>query len=172
MTVTGRIADLILTYADGPRMLEEVLAGIPEDELHFRPGPERWSIHENVIHIADAEIVGAMRLRFLLAQPGATLVGYDQERWGRAFDYSRQSRDEALALFAALRSTTTRLLKAAPASAWEHVGTHTERGPLALVPLLQIYADHVPYHLRTIAKRRRQYAEGHGQAGARSRSSG
>ncbi len=35
-----RMAELVRAYAEGPRLLESALAGIPESELRFKPGPE------------------------------------------------------------------------------------------------------------------------------------
>jgi uncharacterized damage-inducible protein DinB len=154
-----RIADLIDAYADGPRLLEEAVASIPEDERRFKPGPEHWSIHENVVHVTDTDLVAAGRIRYVMAQPGATLVGMDQEVWGRALDYWSQPFDEALRLLRAVRASTVPLLRRAPASAWEQSGNHTESGPMTLEWIVEHFVDHIHYHLRTIAKRRRQFAE-------------
>jgi DinB family protein len=158
MTTPSRIEELIQAYAEGPRLLEAVVAGIPPTELEFSPGPEHWSIHENVVHVADTELVGATRMRYVIAQPGATLVSFDQEKWARVLDYRSQPLGEAIALFRAVRRTTTDLLKRTPAAAWEQIGVNTESGPQTLEWLVEHFADHVPYHLRTIAKRREQYA--------------
>ena len=154
-----RIDELVQAYAEGPRLLESALSGIPEDEMRFKPGPEHWSIHENVVHVADTDLVAAVRMRFVVAQPGAPLVGFDQERWGQALGYSAHSRVTAVHLFRLIRESTTDVLRRAPADAWEQAGIHSESGPQTLEWMVGHFADHVHYHLRTIAKRRRQYAE-------------
>jgi DinB superfamily len=153
-----RIQQLIQSYAAGPDRLETAVRDISEDEMRFTPGPEHWSIHENVVHLADAEIVHAARIRYVIAEPNATLTAFDQTRWARALDYHLQSRPGALALFRAIIDSTAEVLRRAPGEAWEHVGLHTEAGRLTLEQLVEEYADHVPYHLRTIAKRRDQFA--------------
>jgi DinB family protein len=154
-----RIVELVRAYAEGPRLLESALAGIPEGELRFKPGPEHWSIHENVIHLADADLIGAVRMRFVLAEPGSTLVPFDQERWAETLGYSAHSLPMALSLFRVTRESTADILARAPQDAWEHAGMHTASGPQTLEWLVDHFADHVHYHLRTIAKRRKQYAE-------------
>ncbi len=160
MVITAqRIDDVIRAYAEGPKLLEAAVAGIPKAELQFKPGPEHWSIHENVVHVADTDLVQAARVRYILAQPGSTLVGFDQNLWASAMDYGSQSFEGSLALLRALRASTTDLLRRAPAAAWEQAGMHTDYGPQTLEQSVQRYADHVHYHLRTIAKRRKQYAE-------------
>ena len=159
MATSGRIDDLIRAYAQGPRHLEAAATGIPPAELSFTPGPEHWSIHENVVHVADTELVGAARMRYVIAEPGAALVSFDQTKWASALDYRSQSLRGALALFREIRAVTTEMLKRVPAEAWEQVGMNTESGPQTLEWLVEHFADHVPYHLRTIAKRRAQYAQ-------------
>jgi uncharacterized damage-inducible protein DinB len=156
--MSRRTEGLIQAYADGPRLLEAAVAGIPEQELHFTPGPGHWSIHENVIHVADCDVVAAARMRYVIAQPGATLVSFDQEQWAKALDYRSQPLDRALTVFRAIRASTAAVLRRAPAEAWEQIGVNTEAGPQTLEWLVEHFADHVPYHLRTIAKRRAQYA--------------
>ena len=156
--ISSRIQELISAYAEGPRLLESAVAGISPGELHFTPGPEHWSIHQNVVHVADSDLVAATRMRFVVAEPGAALVSFDQEKWARAMDYGSQSLEGALGLFRAIRAATTEVLRRAPAAAWEHAGINTEAGPQTLEWIVEHFADHVPYHLRTIAKRRAQYA--------------
>ncbi len=39
-TTSGRIQDLIRSYAEGPRLLEAAVADLSQDELRFTPGPE------------------------------------------------------------------------------------------------------------------------------------
>ncbi len=159
MTASSRIQALINAYAEGPRLLEAAVAGLTQDELCFRPGPEHWSIHENVVHVADTDLVGATRMRYVIVQPGSTLVSFDQNAWARVLDYGAVSMPQSLALLRAVRATTVEMLGRAPAEAWEQIGINTEAGPQTLEWLVEHFAGHVHYHLRTIAKRRTQYGQ-------------
>jgi len=158
MPTAQRVSELLRTYAEGPDRLDAAVRGIPPDELAFTPGPGHWSIHENVVHVADTELVGAVRFRFVLAQPGALLVSFDQERWATALDYASWPVASALTVFRAVREPTLAMLRRAPMEAWTQTGVHQEAGPQTLEWLVEHFADHVSYHLRTIAKRRSQYA--------------
>jgi hypothetical protein len=159
MLTTDRIAHLIADYAGGPARLEAAVAGLPQDELVFKPGPEHWSIHENVIHVTDMDLNAAARIRHILGRPGATLIGVDQEAWGRMMDYASQPLAESLALLRAIRAATTPILRRMPPEAWEYTGAHNEYGPQTVEWIVNHFAEHIDYHLNTIAKRRRQYAE-------------
>jgi len=90
------------------------------------------------------------------------LCPFDQTRWAQALGYRSHALQDALALFRAIRASTTEVLRRAPVEVWEHAGTHTEYGRQTLEQLVEHWADHVPYHLRTIAKRRAQYAQARG----------
>jgi len=157
--IPQRTGDLIQAYADGPRLLEAALIGLSDEELHFKPGPEHWSILESVVHLTDTDLVAAARLRYVLAQPGATLVSFDQNAWATALQYSSQSVRQALALFRAVRESTADLLRRAPAQAWGFAGVNTQYGPQTVEWIVEHFADHVQGHLKTIAKRRQQHSE-------------
>ena len=159
MLTSERIAALIQAYADGPGKIEAALAGLSKEELHFKPGPEHWSIHENVVHLADTDLIAASRIRYVLAKPGATLVGYDQNRWAVALDYASRSLQATLALMRAVRASTVEILRRAPAEAWGYAGAHTEYGSQTIEWIVGHFAEHVDGHLATIAKRRQQFAE-------------
>ncbi len=158
MPTAQRVNELLRAYAEGPELLEAAIRGISPDEMTFSPGAGHWSIHENVVHVADCDLVAAVRIRFVLAQPGAPLTGFDQGRWAAALDYKAWPVPSALTLFRAVREPTADMLRRAPMEAWAHAGMHSESGPQTLEYLVDHFADHVHYHLRTIAKRRSQYA--------------
>ncbi len=163
-TAAARIAALITAYAEGPGLLSRALAGIPEDELRFTPGREHWNIHENVMHVVENDLVYAVRLRSLLAEPAKIPVSFDGSRWSRALGYQAQPLREAVALFRAGRESTTALLRTLPQDAWDRSGPHWEQDAGSLLKIItlaqavELFADHLQYHLRTIAKRRAQYA--------------
>ncbi|MDR7544185.1 MAG: DinB family protein [Armatimonadota bacterium] len=158
MPTVQHIAALIQAYADGPRLIEEAIRGMSADELHFKPGPEHWSIHENVIHVVDTDLIAAGRMRFIIAQPGTMLVGMDVGRWAQTMAYPAQPLAEAVELLRAVRASTAALLRRVPPATWEQTGTHTEAGPQTLEWLVEHFVEHIHYHLRTIAKRREQFA--------------
>lgn len=157
--IPQRISELIQAYADGPRLLEGAVAGLSDQELNFKPGPEHWSILESVVHLTDTDLVAATRLRYVLVQPGATLVSFDQNAWATTLQYSSQSARQALALFRAVRESTADLLRRAPAQAWGYAGVNTQHGPQTVEWIVEHFAEHVQGHLKTIAKRRQQHNE-------------
>ncbi|HUE95231.1 MAG TPA: DinB family protein [Longimicrobiaceae bacterium] len=141
---------LLEAYREGPSRLRAVLVGLSEEELdgHLRPG--KWSIRENVVHVVDSELVGAVRFRLTYAEPASVLPFYDQDRWAVALRYGAVGEAgiaDVLDLFSLLRRTTLPLLEAAAPEEWEREGHHPGHGVLTLRQLLELYADHSEWHV-------------------------
>ena len=149
MTAAER-AVLIDQYAAGPARLRAALATVPPEAIQWRPAPGEWSAHEVVVHCADSESNSYCRVRYLLAEPDPVIVGYDQERWARDFDYHALPLEPALATVDAVRGNTVPLLRGLPEAAWARRGRHTESGPYSMLDWLRIYADHLEGHARQI----------------------
>lgn len=142
--------NLIQQYADGPARLRGVLSTVPPEAMQWRPAPSEWSAHDIVCHCADSETNAYARIRFLVAEKEPTIVGYDQDRWARVFDYHSLPLEPALAVVDAVRASTTALLRRLPGDAWERFGRHTESGHYTAEDWLRIYAGHLEGHARQI----------------------
>ena len=141
---------LIQQYADGPARLKAALAKVPVAALVWRPAAGQWSAHEIVCHCADSETNAAARIRYLVGEKNAVLLGYDQDGWAVVFDYHRHPLEPALALVEAIRANTIALIRRLPAEAWGREGRHTESGRYTAEDWLTIYADHLEGHARQI----------------------
>ncbi len=137
----------ITHYGNAYTLLTEALARFPREMWHFRPAPDDWTIHEIVVHITDSEANSYIRARRLIAEPGKTLMGYDEMQWARALDYHHLDTEDAVELFRWLRGNTHKLLQTLPESVWQNTGHHTESGPMTLEDWLDIYTRHVPEHV-------------------------
>jgi hypothetical protein len=145
--------ELIARYRDGHRAVVEALAGITEAELDARPAPEEWSAREVVHHLADSEMTSAIRLRKLLAEDDAVIVGYDEPEFARRLHYDRPI-EASLEALAAARRTTAEILDRLDDAEWRRMGTHTESGPYGVEDWLRIYAAHAHEHAEQISKAR------------------
>ncbi len=152
--------DLLTVYKAGPTRLGGILVGLTDEELKQRPQPpqeDKWSIQEIAMHVADAEIMGAARLRQALAETGASFALYDQDAWTRELGYrsrDRKALENAVRLFSALRIGSTLLLETAKEQDWTKWGNHADWGPLTVRQLLELYADHGERHIEQIVAAR------------------
>ena len=134
----------------GPGILEEALRGITEEEASFVPAPGKWTIRQVMRHVADTEIVVAMRMRQIIAEEKPTLIPFDQNLWAANLGYEKTGVAKALASFRSLRDDTSALLEALPAHAFGRVGVHPERGAKSLLEWVSLFGGHVAVHAKQI----------------------
>lgn len=88
-----------------------------------RAGRGGWSVRDVLVHLADAELVRAARLRFVLAAEVApTLPSFDEGVWKRRLQYLWRSPEAALALYDALVFGNVELLRRFDGAAFGRVG--------------------------------------------------
>ena len=139
-------AALIDRYERGPARLAAAYAKVPAEARQWRPGPDRWSAHEIIVHCADSEANAALRIRFLLTEDDARIQAYDQVHWARTLDYHTLPVEPAMATVAAVRAHTVPLLRRMADRDWQRAGQHPESGPYSAERWLQIYAEHLEKH--------------------------
>ena len=110
---------LIESYGKAYDTLVAALQEFPKEMWQWKPSPEKWSIHEIIVHIADSEANSYIRCRRFVAEPGSAVLGYDQDKWAAALNYHEQSTDDALQLFKYLRKASYDLIKNIPDEVWE-----------------------------------------------------
>ena len=82
-------AALIERYRDGHRVVLEALAGATDAELDAAPAaPDEWTARQVVHHLADSEMMSALRLRRLIADDHPVIEGYDEPRFARRLFYA------------------------------------------------------------------------------------
>ena len=139
-------------YGAGPALLRSAWEELPAEARRWRPAEGKWSAHEVVVHCADSETYGSIRIRLLLAEAEPLIVGYDENEWAKRFDYHASDPDEALDLVARVRHRTVRMLRALPGEAWGRVGRHTHSGVYGTDDWLRIYAEHLEVHAAQIRR--------------------
>jgi hypothetical protein len=137
----------ISQYGHAHATLTAAIQQFPREMWQFKPSPADFSIHEIIVHIADSEANSYARCRRAIAEPGSTVMAYDEMRWAAALDYHRQDPDEALELFKWLRRLSYHLIRDLPAEAWSRTIHHPENGLMTLDDWLDVYARHIPEHI-------------------------
>jgi hypothetical protein len=148
-----------MAYAQGPARLKAALAKYPKESLDFKPGPGKWSLQDIVFHLAESELHGYLRGRTIIAESGAGIQAFDQDRWAQSLDVSAQPMDEVVDLFRLLRELMARQLRALPEAAWEQFAVHSERGPITLERWLEIYVGHLETHLAQMERTHQAFCQ-------------
>lgn len=145
-------ARLIRQYGDGYRAVRDALDGVTEEELD-RAAEGEWTPRQVAHHLGDAEMIGATRIRRLLAEPNAAIHGYDEKLFSERLTGDRPIEPSVEAMRWA-RESTVQLLERMTDSDWERAGTHNERGRYTPEDWLRLYAGHAHDHAAQIKRAR------------------
>lgn len=152
----------ILSYVEGKEplaaqaataeRLAQLIEGVSASELRRRPTLDKCSVSEIVAHLADGEIVGGFRVRFILGSPGSPVVGYDQDKWVTSGHYGKRDPQKSVELFRVLREANLGLLESLQPEQWKQYGMHSERGKESIEHIVRMFAGHDVNHLQQIEK--------------------
>ncbi len=141
-------------YGKAYDLLMEFLPSLPPEIWLYKPSPERWSVHEILLHIADSEANSYIRCRRFIAEPGSSVMAYDENRWASSLNYHGQSASAALELFRCLRAASYALIRDLPDEVWSNTIEHPENGTMTFDDWLDTYERHVPVHIEQMLRNR------------------
>jgi hypothetical protein len=150
---------LIDDYLAGPELLRRALAGMSNEQFLARPVPGRWSTLEVICHLADFEIVGADRIKRVIAENEPTLFGGDEKLFAARLAYHQRSADEELLLIELIRKQVARILRTLKPEDFQRRGIHAEAGPLTLEAFVQRSTRHIVHHVQFIVEKRNAMAQ-------------
>ena len=142
--------DPLQVIAATASQLEQLFDALGAKGVNQPPAAGKWSAREIVCHLADCELVFAVRLRQTLAEDRHTVQPFDQEKW--AATYAAYDASMALAVFAATRHWNLALIRTVPPTALSKPVFHPERGEMTFKTLIETMAGHDINHLRQIEK--------------------
>jgi hypothetical protein len=155
----SELADLLERFRRGAELVAMATTGAAGPELDYRPAENKWSVRMIVCHLADVEVVSAMRLRQVIAEENPHLQGFNGEAWADHLDYGKRKISQALETFRRMRGENYELLKDLPESAFSRTGMHTELGQVTVRDLLKLNAEHAESHVRQVQATRASYKE-------------
>ena len=148
-------------FGRAPVLLSSSLRHFPKKMWLYKPAPDRWSIHEIILHLADNEATSYIRCRRFIAEPGSPVLAFDSARWAGALGYFHQSTREALEIIRRLRRTTYQLLLSVPDHIWLNTVEHPQEGPLTLEGWLEQQERHIPRHIEQMKELHEEWLTTH-----------
>ena len=106
-----------------------------------------WSAAFVIHHITDAEIQFGVRYANALCEENPTIVPFDEEKFPTGLQYSKRSVSVSLESFAASHAMNYEILKNASDADWQRISTHPQRGPVTLLQLVTLSANHIESHI-------------------------
>jgi hypothetical protein len=148
--------ELIADFEDGYSLVDKLIEGIGSEEMKFVP-PQRdaWSINDFLVHFLDADVSLCFRVRSAIAEPGKAVPVWEEEAWHDALRYDDQDGLACLALAKGLRAFAGKGLRSVVDEDWSSYSIiHPARGRLELEQLIEMYRQHIVFHLPLIKRNR------------------
>jgi len=142
--------DAKTVIAETPAKLKDLAAKLGPQKLNHSPAPGKWSPREILCHLADCELVFAVRLRQTMAQPHHVVDPFDQDDWAKP--YAAYTADAALAVFTAVRQWNVTLIQNASPELLAKPVSHPERGPMTFQTIVETMGGHDTNHLQQLEK--------------------
>jgi hypothetical protein len=142
-------------YIAGANIPAESIRGLSSQELNAFPVPGTWSIQQVILHLMDSDLIGADRMKRVIAEETPTLLAYDETAFSKRLFYETLDPTQACEVFRLNRLLTGAILKKLPEAAFNRTGNHTERGRETLADLVQGYTEHLNHHMKFIKEKRK-----------------
>ncbi|MCA9048958.1 MAG: DinB family protein [Planctomycetaceae bacterium] len=147
------IRSILEAYSAGPDQLRSLVAGLDAEAVDAIPIPGKWSVRQVVCHLTDFEIIGAERMKRVLAEDNPALQNADPGLYAQTQRYDRRDVGDELALIDGIRRHTRSILEQCDIEDFQRTGVHSVDGPLTLEALLERVTNHLPHHLRFIREK-------------------
>ncbi len=142
-TPTRRIV-LLQSLGAAPAQAADALAALPDEAHAWQPGPDEWSAHNVLAHLAAAEPPMLRRMIRIRDESNPFLPYFGPET---AKPDSAEPLPQILERYRAERDRLLALLAELPLAAWDRPAVHQTLGPTTLTGQVQNIVRHDSEHL-------------------------
>ena len=146
-----------------PEILRGLMAELSDEDVRWKPGPDRFSVGEVLAHLSHSEgHCYRMRLDRFMAEERPEFEP-DDARF-HLERYRTADPEDAFDHFEEQRETNVEFLRGLTAGAGDRVALHKAAGPITLTNMLHEWAMHDLGHVRQVAElvRARKHLAGAG----------
>jgi hypothetical protein len=141
-------------YVAGANAVSRAIEGLTRQQLLACPIPGTWSIQQIVLHLMDSDLVGADRMKRIIAENHPTLISSDQDAFVARLGYEDQDAAAAAEIFRLNRLLFGEVLRRQPDEVFDRTGYHNEDGVVVLGDMVGKYVEHLEHHLGFLRKKR------------------
>jgi hypothetical protein len=128
----------------------EAIARLDAKTLARSYGPGKWNGVELLAHMADADLMYYTRFLKVIAEEGAPIVPFDQDRWAVELRIGERPPSVSIAAITASRRGFLHYLATLPPDVLERKTFHPERGTINAFDLAELLAAHALHHLEQL----------------------
>ena len=129
-----------------------LLSGISEERSNYRYAPDKWSIRELAVHVADTERIFGYRSLSIARGDTRSLLGFDEKLFATNADADARPFRDIVEEFAAVRRATVAMFRGFSDAAWERVGT-ANGSRINVASLAHVTLGHARHHANVLRER-------------------
>jgi uncharacterized damage-inducible protein DinB len=133
-------------------VIEVLIYGLSEDELRFRPIPDKWSIHENIAHLACYQPRVITRTNKILKEENLSFESYIPEEDPEFSKFLSMTISELISNLKSNRLELVRLVSNLTNEQLKRTGTHSKFGKMSILEWTEFFLLHEAHHIYTIFK--------------------
>jgi hypothetical protein len=149
--INPEIEKLAADYEAATNVFLEAVKKVTLADLD-KPKQDGWNARQVIHHLADSESQSCARLKRLVAEPGTTIQGYDENKWAQSatLGYLELPIENSLELFKASRAASLEIIKRLKPEQLSNAGVHTESGAYDLRKWFSSYINHPKDHAQQL----------------------
>lgn len=133
-------------------VIEVLIFRLSEDELRFRPIPDKWSVHENIAHLACYQPRVIARTSKILEEENPSFESYIPEEDPEFSKFLYMTVSELISNLKSSRFELVHLMSTLTDEQLKRTGTHAKFGKMNLIEWTEFFLLHEAHHLHTIFK--------------------
>ena len=139
-------------------IFRQMLSGLYEDMILWRPLPEKWCMLEIICHLYDEEREDfRARTKQVLEIPGLQLPQFDPQAWVESRRYMEQDYQAKLDDFLEERTQSVEWLQNLADPDWNNAYDHPKLGKMTAWMFLSNWLAHDYLHIRQVMKLKFEY---------------
>jgi hypothetical protein len=139
-------------------VLLNLLVGVSQDAVLWKPDPKKWCLLEIICHLVDEEKEDfRARLKKTLEDPDTPFDPIDPEQWAVERNYIKQDCDKKLREFLYERDKSISWLYSLTSPNWDNTTNDPAAGPMSAKKILVNWIAHDYLHIRQILHLKYQF---------------
>jgi len=130
--------------------IRESVSGISAARMNYHPAPGKWSIHDNMAHLARYNVVFQERLNTMMTEVAPRFSRYVAEDDTEFPGWQQKSTGELIQSISAEREKIFALAKSFAENDLNRIGIHPRFGNLSIAGWLDFFLLHEAHHMFTI----------------------
>lgn len=130
--------------------INEIIAVITDERLHEEIINGKWSIHDNIAHLARFQPIFIERIETIILNDEPSFESYDAEQDAEFEVWKNKSTQELLERLYKDRKLLFRLLSLMPGEKLLRTGVHEKYGRLNMLQWTEFFLLHEAHHILTI----------------------